>query len=64
MAGKAKKLETARTISISGITTGSATFDGSTNVTITTTFNSYNISGGNTNNYSFRRFASASIGTN
>lgn len=62
--GKATTLANARTISISGITTGSATFDGSTNVTITTTFNSYNISGGNTNNYSFRRFASASIGTN
>lgn len=62
-AATASKLASAKTISISGITTGSATFDGSANVTITTTFNSYGISGGNTNNYPFRRFASASIGT-
>lgn len=38
--GSAAKLTTARTITLSGDTTGSASFDGSANVTITTTHQS------------------------
>ena len=36
-AATATKLATARTITLSGTTNGNASFDGSTNVTITTT---------------------------
>ena len=60
----ASKLASARTISISGITTGSATFDGSNNVNIQTKFETYTIKGANTDNYPFRRFATATLGTN
>lgn len=38
-AGKATKLATARTITLSGAVTGSVSFDGSTNVTLTTSVN-------------------------
>lgn len=63
-AGKASKLSSARTISIDGITTGSATFDGSANVTINTSFNKHTIDTYNKNNYPFKRIASVVVGTN
>lgn len=63
VAGKAKKLETARTITVNGMVNGSATFDGSNNVNIQTKLEEYNIDGGNTNNYPFRRFATITLGT-
>lgn len=62
VAGKAKKLETARTITVKGMVNGSATFDGSNNINIQTKFEEYYIAGGNTKNYPFRRFATATIG--
>ena len=43
-AGSATKLQTARTISLSGAVTGSTTFDGSTNKTITTTLSNIDAS--------------------
>lgn len=43
-AGSATKLQTARTISLSGAVTGSTTFDGSTNRTITTTLSNIDAS--------------------
>lgn len=63
VAGKAKKLETARTITVQGMVKGSATFDGSNNVNIQTEFEKHTILGGNTNNYPFRRFATVTAGT-
>ena len=43
-AGSATKLQTARTITLSGAVTGSTTFDGSTNKTITTTLSNIDAS--------------------
>lgn len=63
VAGKAKKLETARTITVQGMVKGSATFDGSNNVNIQTEFEKHTILGGSTNNYPFRRFATVTAGT-
>mgnify|MGYP007129635462 CR=1 FL=1 len=60
----ASKLASAKTISISGITTGSATFDGSANMTINTSFNKHTIDTYNKNNYPFKRIASVVVGTN
>lgn len=62
VAGKAKKLETARTITVQGMIKGSATFDGSNNVNIQTEFEKHTILGGSTNNYPFRRFATVTAG--
>ena len=60
----ASKLSSAKTISISGVTTGAATFDGSANVTINTSFNRHTIDSANKNNYPFKRIASVVVGTN
>lgn len=63
-AATASKLASARTISISGVTTGSTTFDGSKNITINTSFNRHTIDSSNKNNYPFKRIASVVVGTN
>ena len=42
-AGSATKLQTARTIALSGAVSGSATFDGSAGVTLSTTFNAQSL---------------------
>lgn len=63
-AATASKLASARTISISGVTTGSTTFDGSKNITINTSFNRHTIDSFNKNNYPFKRIASVVVGTN
>ena len=56
-AGTATKLATARTISLAGSHTGSASFDGSGNITINTWALYAKSSVGNTNNYPYHRFA-------
>lgn len=51
-AATATKLATARTIALTGDVTGSASFDGSANVSITTTKNyEFDVTGGNTGSY-------------
>ena len=62
-AATATKLATSRTISVSGMVNGSVTFNGSANVSIPVTLENYYINGANTNNYPFRRFATATMGT-
>lgn len=62
-AATASKLASAKTISISGVTTGSVSFDGSSNVTISTSFDKHTINSQNKNNYPFKRIASITVGT-
>lgn len=56
-AATASKLKTARTITINNLVRGSVSFDGSTNVSISTQFYHCTIEGGNQNNYPWRRIA-------
>lgn len=56
-AGTATKLATARTITLAGGHQGSATFDGSANITIDAWSKYITSSNGNTNNYPYHRFA-------
>lgn len=56
-AGTATKLATARTITLAGGHQGSATFDGSVNITIDAWSKYITSSNGNTNNYPYHRFA-------
>ena len=62
-ASTASKLATARTISLAGNLQGSATFDGSANITITALNYQAGIDGGNTNNYPWHRIAYVAVGT-
>lgn len=62
-AGTATKLATARTISLGDQLQGSASFNGSANITINAQLKNVSVGGANTNTYLYRRFASGAPGT-
>ena len=62
-AATATKLATARTIFLGDQFSGSASFNGSANITINGELKKAQITGGNTNTYLYRRFASGEPGT-
>lgn len=62
-ATKANQLTTARTISLGGQFRGSASFNGTSNITISGNLQYASINGGNTNSYPYRRFAYGTPGT-
>lgn len=62
-ASSATKLATARTISLGEQFSGSASFNGESNITINGRLKCIYINGGNTNTYVYRRFAYKIVGT-
>lgn len=62
-AATATKLAAAKTINLNGNLTGSASFDGSKDITITAYNYQAAIDGGNTKNYPWHRIASCGVGT-
>lgn len=62
-ATKANQLTTARTIALGGQFSGSTSFNGTRNVTISGELKKASINGNNTNTYPYRRFAYATPGT-